>query len=913
MKGELFLTAFAVITVFCGAQASAAEPQRLEFEPVGGGKFIYCNNPEAVDSNTLVNSGKPRYIMNNDALGPGTYYLYLSHYNFIGMENNADKVSKDMELDVELTPVSGSCTYTVSRVGFETIKPLAWYDENNIKQTGMAHWGLFNCCAETMQRTLVELNGTVAYEYKGLSEEQTVTASDTRWLSEFTPDYSVVHYREPVHYQAILEIKSGTMNVNVCAFEAGEELGDRSTFRKDAENGIVRYDRTIKGIADTLPQVEADLEYEIDDTDEDGAYLPVISYNQYAPDGITLDEWYTNISPLDDPWAKAAADESGMLAFEYKDKNKLTYYGNNVPESEKSDVWHFDTHHSDTHAYENQPGTNGGDTYSPNYEITAENAASGYATNLGNYGITYTYNLKITNNGHNDRYFTYEPTTGSKIIVYTDEKGKEPGYGLIKPAYYSLEREAMSVVKLPAGETTEFSVNMILPVNYNGGMKNAFIIRDKAEEIDGKRLAEKAPKRNYVKPITGEYLSEYKDKLPADTLVSFDGTLDCYEVVNCGDFYAVRWCEWDGSPQSYSASWWLCDHVYIMDKDFNVTGYHTFENFPNGLSYNNGKVYVRTLTELWESKNGTDWVKSGMKWLPEYVPEPEPEYEPEYTLEEALLKLKGVSEWALEDVKTSVAYGLIPGEQLGINTEKATDFTCGITRDEFCNIAARVIKYLGTVELPENTSIKFNDSNDSYVLRLAALGVVNGYDDGTFRPGNTITREEAAAILARLLELYTMNSTAEMSYSDSADIQDWARDPVSVMSRYGIMNGVDDTRFDPKGTYTVEQSVVTILRAFNAITDNGWLNLPPIPSGGKYYTVYREGYRNNRIELAVYDTEDDSVLVNNDGVLSVSGSYKNDVKYYFSCGRWVQFESGYERISNNASAVLASNKSYEQK
>ncbi|MGN0180795.1 MAG: S-layer homology domain-containing protein [Candidatus Ornithomonoglobus sp.] len=153
-----------------------------------------------------------------------------------------------------------------------------------------------------------------------------------------------------------------------------------------------------------------------------------------------------------------------------------------------------------------------------------------------------------------------------------------------------------------------------------------------------------------------------------------------------------------------------------------------------------------------------------------------------------------------------------------------------------------------------------------------------------------------------------MNSTAGTSYSDSADIQDWARESIGVMSRYGIMNGVDDTHFDPKGTYTIEQSVVTLLRAFNTITDHGYLRLPAIPSGGKYYTVYCEGYRNGRIELAVYDTEENSKLVNDNGILSVSGCYTNDVKYYFCGGRWVQFESGYERISNNAQAVLWSSK-----
>ena len=69
--------------------------------------------------------------------------------------------------------------------------------------------------------------------------------------------------------------------------------------------------------------------------------------------------------------------------------------------------------------------------------------------------------------------------------------------------------------------------------------------------------------------------------------------------------------------------------------------------------------------------------------------------------------------------------------------------------------------------------------------------------------------------------------------------------------------------------------------------------------------VYREGYRNGRIELAVFDTETDSTLLTGEnGEVYVSGSYENDVKYYFSCGRWVEFERGYDKISNKSDGVL---------
>ena len=204
--------------------------------------------------------------------------------------------------------------------------------------------------------------------------------------------------------------------------------------------------------------------------------------------------------------------------------------------------------------------------------------------------------------------------------------------------------------------------------------------------------------------------------------------------------------------------------------------------------------------------------------------------------------------------------------------------------------------------MPAKTKAVFADTINGEVRQLAELGVITGYEDGSFKPQNTITREEATVILSRLAALYGLNEKKELDFNDT--ISDWANNGVSVCAHYGIMNGVGEKLFDAKGAYTVIQSEITMLRMFNTITDAGMLKLPEIPKERTNYTVYREGYRNNRIELALYDTEKDSVLVNESGVLGVSGSYKNDVKYYYSGGKWVKFEEGYNRISNNAAAVL---------
>ena len=91
---------------------------------------------------------------------------------------------------------------------------------------------------------------------------------------------------------------------------------------------------------------------------------------------------------------------------------------------------------------------------------------------------------------------------------------------------------------------------------------------------------------------------------------------------------------------------------------------------------------------------------------------------------------------------------------------------------------------------------------------------------------------------------------------------------------------------------------------FEVLADDTFY-LPEIPdTGRKYYVIYREGYRDNRIELAVFDA--DSALTMNGQILGADG-YRNDIKYYLDGDKWVEFERGYERVSNNAAEVIDGN------
>lgn len=87
-----------------------------------------------------------------------------------------------------------------------------------------------------------------------------------------------------------------------------------------------------------------------------------------------------------------------------------------------------------------------------------------------------------------------------------------------------------------------------------------------------------------------------------------------------------------------------------------------------------------------------------------------------------------------------------------------TEFGVGsnITRQDVAVIAARILKrFKDNVTIPESTTLTDIDTVSDYatdsVKLLNGMGIINGYDDGSFMPKNTLTRAEAATIICKLI------------------------------------------------------------------------------------------------------------------------------------------------------------------
>ena len=173
------------------------------------------------------------------------------------------------------------------------------------------------------------------------------------------------------------------------------------------------------------------------------------------------------------------------------------------------------------------------------------------------------------------------------------------------------------------------------------------------------------------------------------------------------------------------------------------------------------------------------------------------------------------SDWAKSDIEKAIALNII-------NVGGNYNFPAPITREEFCeliyNYCYNVIKEVDTIT-GEN---KFTDTTNSKIIRLNAMGIINGKSETEFAPNDLLTREEAAAILNRMVNKTIPVPVTEMyfNFDDEANISDWASNSIQVMCNMGVMNGVGENKFAPQDTYTTEQAIVTIVRVYAAQSAN---------------------------------------------------------------------------------------------
>jgi len=142
-----------------------------------------------------------------------------------------------------------------------------------------------------------------------------------------------------------------------------------------------------------------------------------------------------------------------------------------------------------------------------------------------------------------------------------------------------------------------------------------------------------------------------------------------------------------------------------------------------------------------------------------------------------------------------------------------------ITRAEF---AAIIVRGLGLK--PENGAVPFSDvkATDWYAsaVRTAfAYGLIDGFEDGTFRPMDEITREQAMTIVSKAMEITRLKDklairaadTTLYPFGDAAEVSAWAQVGVADSVQAGVVSGRSAATLAPTA-YMTRAEVATIIQ-----------------------------------------------------------------------------------------------------
>ncbi|MCR4719883.1 MAG: S-layer homology domain-containing protein [Firmicutes bacterium] len=166
------------------------------------------------------------------------------------------------------------------------------------------------------------------------------------------------------------------------------------------------------------------------------------------------------------------------------------------------------------------------------------------------------------------------------------------------------------------------------------------------------------------------------------------------------------------------------------------------------------------------------------------------------------------AKWALDKVETLCEKGILSG--VGDGKFEPHRY---VSREEF----AKMLCSLGGFE-PQAGEIPFNDiPKDSwsypYICTAYKNGLISGVSISQFSPRSMVTREQAATMLCRMINMDIEESLGTFEFDDDSGISDWAKSAVYSLHSKGIINGRTSKIFSPTEAMTRVEAAVLLFGA----------------------------------------------------------------------------------------------------
>ncbi|WEK54423.1 MAG: S-layer homology domain-containing protein [Candidatus Cohnella colombiensis] len=173
---------------------------------------------------------------------------------------------------------------------------------------------------------------------------------------------------------------------------------------------------------------------------------------------------------------------------------------------------------------------------------------------------------------------------------------------------------------------------------------------------------------------------------------------------------------------------------------------------------------------------------------------------------------KGASTWAVPEIVKAVQAQLTTDTVL-------SDFQKDITREQFATMAVKLYEALSKQKAQLPAENPFKDTTNPEILKAYHLEIVNGVTKDSFKPDQSITRQEICVMLMRAIkvaipskELDTAKST---TFNDEAKIAKWAADAIGFAVKNNIMKG-SNNKISPLDNTSREQAILLIYRTYES-------------------------------------------------------------------------------------------------
>lgn len=188
--------------------------------------------------------------------------------------------------------------------------------------------------------------------------------------------------------------------------------------------------------------------------------------------------------------------------------------------------------------------------------------------------------------------------------------------------------------------------------------------------------------------------------------------------------------------------------------------------------------------------------------------------------------------WAIESLEEMNKLGLVPKNVV------YSSMTGTITRADMCKVAMLTYKelmFVSDADLGPVGDSPFKDTSDPDIINAYRLGIVNGYEDSTFRPDKPISRQEFFKIASNFLSAIGYTYVDDLDspefpdgtelnladYPDSGKLSAYAVNSAKLLISIGVVNGDENKNLNPTKDIVCQEALAIFYRVRNFV--NTWV------------------------------------------------------------------------------------------